>query len=280
MLTHNISTLLTILLSLIFVIINIKKLFQKETRQMVWKNLLINAIFIILISIFFYGPLLEHKNATDYTAFSNSFSKEGFLQHRIYPSQLFFGKQQLEWAYKLDDNKINESMSFSLGIPIIVALLFTPIVLKKIKKQHKVLYIVTLTVGALFAVMSTTIFPWQIIPIVPSVIQFPWRLLYIATFTLSIISGINIYKSIDSIKLEQMYTVILALLICSGTFIANVVKYDTEFDISYLYDNNKLDGKQCAAYEYLPRKASKNLDYISEREQRSYYIIRGCQNKK
>lgn len=255
-------------------------MFQKQTRKMIWKKILINTIFIILISLFFYGPLLEHKKATDYTAFSNSCTKEAFLQHRIYPSQLFFGKQQLDWAYKLEENKINECMSFSLGIPIIVALLFTPIVLKKIKKQHKALYIVTLAVGILFAIMPTTIFPWQIMPVVPSVIQFPWRLLYISTFALSIISGINIYKSINFIKLEQMYIVILVLLICSGTFITNVVKYNTEFDISYLYYNDKLDNRQCAGYEYLPSKASKNIDYISERTERSYYIVRRCQDKK
>jgi len=68
-------------------------------------------------------------------------------------------------------------------------------------------------------------------PIVPAVIQFPWRLLYIATFAFSIISGINIYKSIDNVKLENMYVVVLVIMICSKMFISNVVKYDTQFDI-------------------------------------------------
>lgn len=56
---------------MLFVLMNVKKLFIKDTRMQVWKNLLINACFIILISLFFYGPLLEHKNTTDYGAFSN-----------------------------------------------------------------------------------------------------------------------------------------------------------------------------------------------------------------
>lgn len=270
---------MAVIISVIFVAINVKKLFNKDTRKRIWKNLIINAIFIILISIFFYAPLLEHKIATEYTAFSKGASREAFMEHRIYPSQLIFGKNQLEWAYKLSDNKLNESMSFSLGLPIIVGLLFTPIVLPKIKKEHRLLYIVTLCVGGIFALMATTLFPWSCFPKVPSVIQFPWRFLLISTITLSIIAGINIYKSIGEIKLENMYIILLIILIYSGTYITDVVKYDTEFDISYLYSNFKLDGNQCAAYEYLPVKANNNLDYISERKERSCCFIWKCYNK-
>ena len=94
---------------------------MKSTRKNIWTKLIINGSFIILISLFFYGPLLEHKMTTDYTAFVKGASKEAFLDHRIYPSQLIFGKTQPEWAYKLSTNKLNESMSFVLGLPIIVA---------------------------------------------------------------------------------------------------------------------------------------------------------------
>ena len=240
---------------------------MKSTRKNIWTKLIINGSFIILISLFFYGPLLEHKMTTDYTAFVKGASKEAFLDHRIYPSQLIFGKTQPEWAYKLSTNKLNESMSFVLGLPIIVALLFTPMVFSKIKKEHKLLYIVTLCTGILFALMSTTLFPWQWFPKVPSVIQFPWRFLLISSFAFSIIAGVNIYMSISNLKLETMYILILVILIYSGEYITNSVKYDTEFDLSYLYTNTKLDGNQCAAYEYLPVKASNNLDYICERSE-------------
>ena len=266
-LSHNISTLMAVVLSFIFVIFNIQKLFMKSTRKNIWTKLIINGSFIILISLFFYGPLLEHKMTTDYTAFVKGASKEAFLDHRIYPSQLIFGKTQPEWAYKLSTNKLNESMSFVLGLPIIVALLFTPMVFSKIKKEHKLLYIVTLCTGILFALMSTTLFPWQWFPKVPSVIQFPWRFLLISSFAFSIIAGVNIYMSISNLKLETMYILILVILIYSGEYITNSVKYDTEFDLSYLYTNTKLDGNQCAAYEYLPVKASNNLDYICERSE-------------
>lgn len=272
-LSHNISTLLVVVASSIFVIVNVKKLFAKDTRKSIWKNLIINGCFIILISMFFYGPLLEHKSATDYFAFTSGATKEDFVQSRLYPSQLFFSREQLNWVNRLDSDNINNSMSFSLGIPIIVALLFTPLVFNKIKKEYKFLYVFTLLVGIIFTIMTTTVFPWSKMPIVPAVIQFPWRLLYIATFAFSIISGINIYKSIDNVKLENMYVVVLVIMICSKMFISNVVKYDTQFDISYLYLDNKMEEKQCAAYEYLPTKAKENFDYVYSRENRSNNII-------
>lgn len=264
-LSHNISTLMAVTISVIFVIVNIKKLFMKSTRKNIWKNLIINGVFIILISLFFYGPLLEHKTATEYTAFAQGASRKMFLDQRIYPSQLFFGKAKPDWSYNLSEERLNENMALVIGLPIIVALLFTPIVLRKIKKEYKLLYIVTLCVGIIFGIMATTIFPWEWFPKVPSVIEFPWRFLLVSTFTLSIIAGINIYKSISNLKLETMYILILVILIYSGDYITNLVKYDTEFDVSYLYSNNKLDGNQCAAYEYLPVKAKDNFEYIGKR---------------
>lgn len=256
---------MAVTISLLFVLLNIKKLFNNTTRKTIWKYILINGLFIILISLFFYVPLLEHKNATEYAVFARGSDKTGFLEQRIYPYQLIFGKNQFEWAYNLSENKINNSMSFSLGLPIIVALLLTPIVITKIEKKYKSLYIFTLCTGFLFALMSTTCFPWNNMPVVPSVIQFPWRLLFISTFAFSIIAGVNIYKTIPNIGIKNMYIFLLVIMICAGDFIANVISFNTEFGVEYLYSSDKFDGKQCAAYEYLPKKAYDNLNYISER---------------
>ena len=252
-------------ISIIFVLLNIKKLISKSTRKTIWKYILINVIFIILISLFFYVPLLEHKNATEYAAFTRGTNKTGFLEQRLYPYQLIFGKNQFEWAYNLSQNKINDSMSFSIGIPIIVALILTPITLNKIEKNFRSLYILTLCTGLVFALMATIVFPWEHFPIVPSVIQFPWRLLFISTFAFSIIAGVNIYKNIHNISIKNMYIILLIIIMCAGEFIANVISFNTEFSDEYLYNSDKLDGQQCAAYEYLPKKAYDNLKYISER---------------
>lgn len=269
-LSHNISTLLAVIISGIFVLINIKKLFSKNSRLHIWKHLIINSIFIILISIFFYGPFLEHKTSTEYGAFVWITPKDRFISFSIYPSQLFFSKPHADWASTLTSNTLNSCMSYELGLPIIIALFFTPTVISKIKKENKLLYITTLCSGILFALMATSIFPWKYIPLVPSVIQFPWRFLLLATFTLSIIAGINIYYSINATTLQNIFIPILIIIIYAGSYISDSVQYDIYYDISYLYNNEILQQKQCAAYEYLPVKAQTNLEYI---EQRSNGVI-------
>lgn len=252
-LSHNISAVMAVIISFLFILLNIKKLFCKNSRLQIWKNLIINGIFIILISLFFYGPFFEHKFATDYSVYTNQTNKESFIKNTIYPSQLFFGKAS--WG-----------VSFEVGLPIIIALLFTPIVILKIKKENRLLYIATLCTGILFALMATSIFPWEHLPLVPSVMQFPWRFLLVSAFTLSIIASINIYYILDNKKIENFYIILIIILLYSGNYIKNTVAYDTEFSISFLYNNTEVLTEQCGyEYEYLPTKAHNNLSYINQR---------------
>ena len=265
MLSHNISTLIAIAVAMIFILLNIKKLFCKPSRSKIWKYLVINGMFIILISLFFYVPLLEHKNATEYIAFHIGENVAGFFNQRIYPHQLIFSKSQFQWSYPLYANKINETMSFSIGVPIIVALLLTPITLSRIDKKYKDLYEVILFVGFVSALMATTLFPWEYMPIIPSIMQFPWRLLFISTFAFSIIAGVNIYKNIQGINIKNMYIVLLIIMLCAGNLISNITIFDTQFNVDYVYNSEKLEKKQCAEYEYLPERAYISLDYIKKR---------------
>ena len=269
-----ICTALAVIISALFVLFNIKKLYDRSIGKNIAKYLIINGVFIILISLFFYVPLFEHKNATEYVAFARENNKSGFLEHRLYPYQLIFGKNQFEWDYKLSENKTNENMSFSIGLPIIVALLLTPVTLNKIEKKYRSLYIFTLCLGFIFALMSTTLFPWEYISLVPVVIQFPWRLLLTSTFAFSIIAGVNIFINIPNISNKNIYIFLLIVMMSSGNFISNVVNFDTEFSIEHLYNDDKLDDDQCAAYEYLPKKAYNNLEYVIQRNS-NVIIIEG-----
>ena len=68
LLSHNISSLIVVILSFIMVLFHWKKLWKNEDSAQIWKNLFVNAFFIILIVAFFMAPLLEHKLATQYIA--------------------------------------------------------------------------------------------------------------------------------------------------------------------------------------------------------------------
>lgn len=274
LLSHNISSLIISIISSVFIIIHIKKLYKSKESSRIWKNLFINAGFIILIVLFFYIPLLQHKFATEYLALTGIgfTSKKIIMENRIFIYQLIYGKFQ--FGYSLPPNEgIDGEMCFSLGLPILIPLLFTPICYKKIRKDRRILYISTLIIGIITALMATDLFSWDKMPKIFIFIQFPWRMLLYSTFLLSIIAGINIVKCIENrrfIKLK-LFIIILMVVTHCGFYISRVVILKYEHDISYVYKIEKV-GKfnefdwQCANYEYLPINAVIANNYIQNRE--------------
>ena len=270
LLSHNISTLMVVGISILFVLFNEKKLIQKENRKQIWKHLVINAIFIILIVLFFYVPFMEQQMATEYVAMQEGgmATKEFVSSHALYLYQLVFGKFENGGSYALDQGIDNE-MFLSIGLPILVPLLFTPVVIKKISQEKRPLYWFVLILGILTSLMATTIFPWSKMPNIILLIQFPWRMLMLSTFLLSIIAGINIGKCIENLTIEKLLVVVLVVLMYSGQYISYVTQFDINFDESYLGKTEKIEelaggNKYCSSFEYLPVKAK--TEYTKNRE--------------
>ena len=82
-LSHNISTLLTFILGLFYVLINIKKLKDKN----IFKTLCISTAIIILSVLFFEVPLLEQKSSADYEVFryGKMYSNISVMGHSLNP---------------------------------------------------------------------------------------------------------------------------------------------------------------------------------------------------
>ena len=268
LLSHNISTLLTIIAALIYVLLNIKKLFNRT----VIKYLIINIIFIIAITMFFYGPMLQNKMNADYAVFNETkIDKDLLHDYSVYVYQLLFGKMQHGGSYPLDvDNSQNVDMCFAVGLTILVPILFTPFVYKKIDKNKRKMYLTTLFTGLLFLILTTTIIPWNKLPDFIVFIQFTYRFLLMATFFLSIIAAINIYKVSETldIKTVMVYTMIALMYI---TPLMNSAKID-KVDWKKFYSTETIEAGQTfsdfsATYEYLPSKAFNNKNYIVTRSQ-------------
>ena len=268
LLSHNISTLLTIIAALIYVLLNIKKLFNRT----VIKYLIINIIFIIAITMFFYGPMLQNKMNADYAVFNETkIDKDLLHDYSVYVYQLLFGKMQHGGSYPLDvDNSQNVDMCFAVGLTILVPILFTPFVYKKIDKNKRKMYLTTLFTGLLFLILTTTIIPWDKLPDFIVFIQFTYRFLLMATFFLSIIAAINIYKVSETldIKTVMIYTMIALMYI---TPLMNSAKID-KVDWKKFYSTETIEAGQTfsdfsATYEYLPSKAFNNKNHIVTRSQ-------------
>lgn len=262
LLSHNISSLIVAILSSIIILIHWKKLWKNENSIQIWKNLLTNAFFIILIVLFFMLPLLEHKLGAEYVAFTKDgmTSKELVLNSAIDIGQLVK----------------------TLGAIILIPLLFTPICWKKIEQRKRKLYLSILSLGVITAFIATKWFPWNNIPDVFLSIQFPWRMLLFSTFFLSIIAGINISKCIVNHKMWRVLVVSIISIGYGAICIDTIIGFDFNFDLSYLDKTSKIENiyafsQQCTNYEYLPKKA--RVPYIQEREDKVVVLYGKAQIK-
>ena len=270
LLSHNISAVFAVVLSAIFVLFNINKLKDKEKI----KKIIINVVFIILITGFFYITLIQTKNSADYTVFE--YGKMGTVEtvrdNAIYLSQILFGKMQYGLSNFLNDSSnVETEMCYQIGLFIIVPLLFTPFIYKKVKNEGKKNYVITLYVGIFSIFATTTLFPYDKMPEWVSFIQYPWRLLFVATFLLTIISTINIEKIFEKIDIKEIVVLTTIILIYVSPLIL-VNNFDSSItDEKYKkIDEIISDTRTTTAtvsLEYIPTKAFLNIDYLKSRNQ-------------
>lgn len=278
LLSHNISALLVLVLCTFFVMFNIKKLKDKT----ILKNLIINCLLIFLIVSYFYLPLFQNKLNTNYACFNERMPNLNDVKsHGVYISQLLFGKVQKGWSETLDNiNNVDLDMCILIGLQIVIPLLFTPFVYKKLNSKYKKEYIFTIIVGLLFLVATLDWFPWQLLPRIFGSVQFSFRLLLIASFLLSIVSSVNIYLLFGNIN--KKYLILLTAIII--LYIAPIINLHetTNIDESKYFDTEHIDSYEygsdcCAMFEYFPSNTYNNLDYFISRTD-TPIIINGTAN--
>lgn len=250
----------------VFVICYITKL--KDWQ--ILRKLLVNCALILLMVSFFYIPFIEHKMDTDYAIF-NEYKATGQASNktRISLNKLLFSKMQWGWAYNIEnDTDTQKDMCYTIGLTLVIPLLFTPFVYKKIKKHHRKLYVVSIFISLLFIALTTKLIDWTKVPYFFSFIQFPFRYLMIPTFLLSIISAVNIAKvSEEFSKRDVLIFSLIAIIYITPLMQSAVI---TGLDEKKFYEVERIDATQptslcCARFEYLPSKALQNREYLANR---------------
>lgn len=255
-LTHTIITMYTAIFATIYVLINVKKLKDKR----IIKLLIMNILLILVITAFFWIPLLEHKMVANYEVF-----KPGRME-----------RTEVLVAYKLDFyrlffTKSTDYMIYEIGIITIISLFLTPLAIKKLKeKEYYKIYLFMLISGIISIIMTLKIFPFEYMPSVLKMIQFTFRLLEFSSFFFSIIAAINIVtlsKKIESKELMILLVAVMALTIPLKSHIRTLENYD-ETKLWPAVEVNENTGRVhagLASFEYLPTKAFENRSYIETR---------------
>lgn len=265
-LTHIVMAMYVAIFCFIYLIINIKKLKDKNILKMLG----INILLIILLSSFYLLPMLEHKMNTEYEVF-----KSGRMENT---EKLISSKTNLiDLVYTPNGKLVKE-----IGFVILIGLILTILAYKKNDKNLKMIYWFSLITGITCIILSLKIFPYEKMPEILKMIQFTFRLFEFSSFFLVFVVAVN-YSIV--IKNFQMKDVVVLSTICILLFIPFIKRIDFKKDwkeeqLWPAVAVNNYTGRVhagCATFEYLPSKAFNNLDYLKNREN-TIYILEGYAN--
>lgn len=262
MLTHTVICMYTAILSLIYVIVFIKKLNRKNI-----KYLILNLIIILLVTSFFWVGLIQHYFATSY---------EVFVPGRMERIDVL---ESLKVEFKqLFSTKKDSFMIYEIGLITVIGILLSPInVVKMLKNEDPInsdnnWYLLFLLLGIILTFMTLTIFPFEKLPKIFTMLQFSFRLLEFSAFFLSFVAAVNYGMLIKNFKKTDVIILITISMLLMVPYI-NMLHYDKTNNEDELINPRRVTTQTgrvhagMASLEYLPSKAFNCLKtYVAKRE--------------
>lgn len=262
-LSHLVIAMYTAIIAFIYLLINIKKLKEKE----VIKKLFISLCFIVCITSFFLLPMLEQKVNGDYEVF-----KPGRMERT--DTLIYYKLDLLDFIYTQKG-----SMVFEIGFITIIGLALTMIAYKKIDSRYRKFYLFSLFIGIISLIMTLKIFPFEKLPAILKMLQFSFRMLEFSSFFFTIVASINLGVAIKDFKMKDVIVLTgIAILLLLPMAVRNIPYTENVREESNLWPAVRVTEKTgrvhagCASFEYLPSKAFEHLDYIKTREDRVYVL--------
>lgn len=263
--THILSTVITAIFAVIYLLINFKEL--KNIQKI--KKILLSLLLILMISSYFWIPMFENTLNTKYEVYEeNKMSTvESVNAQRVDFKDLISNK---------DNFQIHE-----IGLVTIALVILTLYSIRKVDKENKKIFITFLVFGILSILMTTKLIDWSGVPESFLIIQFPWRMLEFSTYFLSIVASISFCSTIKNVRLiDVLYIVIITVLLTA--IFKDRLDYSEEKvenpSIGIVHENSRYGTNAGAAkFEYLPKKAYDNLEYIAQRQD-LIYVLSGSAN--
>lgn len=269
LLSHTLTAVYALFFCIIFILLNIKDFLKKDVIRLC----LIDMFFIVLSVSLFIIPVIEHRCATNYKIFDAEIMRG--TGEDIYDNSATF--KQL-----LTDNGSDKTVSFVIGIPIIIFTLLGIYTYNKVSKENKDWYVNFYLLGLISLYMVTKLFPWPIMPKFLTMAQFSWRILVFFAFFIAPVCGINIYTTTKNIKNKRISKIfIIFCIVILGISTVNrlnnfIIEKSINTDKYKTYEKEKLEKKSTSVQqinrEYLPMKAEN--DYISNRKD-TVYVLNG-----
>lgn len=268
MLSHSVTTLYTAAFSIIYILFNIKKLKEKD----IFIKCIINAIFILLVSIMFWLPLLEVTYYADYAIMDATVMKT---------NGEFASKNTISFMQLVKDKGEENGTTFLIGLPTIISIFLTIFVCKHVDNKYKEYYLISIIFALTSIFMTSMFFPWRIMPDFICKLQYPWRMIGFFNFFISFVCAINLEYIIKKLFKKDIFRMIFIMLfiilsiIDSISIMSQFFTTDNTLDQKYetkTLDNRRISHKQINR-DYMPLKALYLQNkYVQDREDKTYIL--------
>jgi hypothetical protein len=254
LLTGEMAGAFTVLLCIVM----IRKVFRKKTFIVLAKT----VIYSLLISAWFVVPFADYTLTGDFViqhALGRRIQERG-----IYPAQVFrtFFSTGSNVHFAVTGAWQGDAIGIGMALVAVLAVWFF-LEFFGYTKQMDTKYRNTARVLALMStasmIVSLSIFPWdklqflsQLTDTLVSSLQFPDRLLTIASLCLSLLAGIiGKYLSDKKVIYRVAYFVgVMALMACGSLYLLSSVMYTTQFN--RIYNEEGMGFGYVSGGEYLP----------------------------
>ncbi|MBR2066890.1 MAG: hypothetical protein IJ875_01275, partial [Solobacterium sp.] len=202
-LSHNITFIFVVILSIIFFFIQLPHL-----KSTIIIHILLAAFLAFLLTSFYTLPmieqLLDQKFVVAYYQDHNTTPAHALNLYHYFSNETIFG-------YSGVDIEKDKAMVLNIGYFLSII----PLFYLTLKKEKKSIFLTSLfIIGYTTLVLPIKYIPWQFLSFL-SFMQFPWRLFTISSLCLSIVSA----YTLTNLKLKHMtYKVIACILLAEGIY--------------------------------------------------------------
>ena len=234
----------------IFLLIFPKKVFKKEFLI----PFFLACISIFFIVSFFLLGMLENRFFADYVVFEPKAMTKRIAKTGLYPTDYLNIFPFLQTKVK-----------YHFSIIVLVLLLFTYLKRKQITfpKYTKNF----LVFGLVSFFLSTKLFPWNFVPGVFQMIQFPWRLEIFVGLIVSLLAPLCLQILEFKKNSKYFYFLIFGIfLVC--TISITISPYEEVIELDQIWWNGGMGWQK----EYLPVVSKENKDYLKKKKQTISFV--------
>ena len=245
---HILSAVMFSMLILLFLVFNIRNLFNEKKRIKAFIKAVLLTVPLVLS---YFLPILEQIESQTFKVSTNP---------------IFFMSEKASHLGSAFLNALSNKSTPNIGIILVFFIIFYFLSLNKIQANNtKPIFFI----GILFLILTTDLFPWKLLDnTFLNTIQFPWRFLAFATLLISWVASDDSFGFFKNKK--NFYTLSALIVMLTLSYTLNLRTHSDEKKIISYEEFNQIDSyKIGAGKEYLPDKA--NFDGLKNKRNELIY---------